>query len=43
MIRADTDLDNLASQRTLERAGFCPVEADSELCHYEARIGSVRM
>ncbi len=41
MIRADTDLDNLASQRTLEHAGFYRVEADSELCHDEARIGKV--
>jgi RimJ/RimL family protein N-acetyltransferase len=37
-IRADTDLDNVASQRTLEHAGFYQVEADSELCCYEARI-----
>jgi RimJ/RimL family protein N-acetyltransferase len=36
-IRADTDRDNVASQRTLEHAGFSQVEADSELCHYEAR------
>jgi len=28
-IRADTDLDNVASQRTLEHAGFHQVEADS--------------
>ena len=37
-IRADTDPDNIASQRTLEHAGFYPVEADSELCHYEAEL-----
>jgi len=36
-IRADTDLDNVASQLTLERAGFNQIEADSELRHYEAR------
>ncbi|MGI8844603.1 MAG: GNAT family N-acetyltransferase [Thermoleophilaceae bacterium] len=35
-IRADTNLDNVASQRTLEDAGFYQVEALSELCHYEA-------
>jgi RimJ/RimL family protein N-acetyltransferase len=34
-IRADTDPDNVASQRTLENAGFHRVEAVSELCHYE--------
>ena len=37
-IRADTDLDNVASQRTLERAGFHQVAANSEVCHYETRI-----
>ncbi len=37
-IRADTDPDNVASQRTLEHAGFYQVEADSELCHYEAQV-----
>ncbi len=41
-IRADTDLDNVASQRTLERAGFRKVGADSELCHYESRIRPVQ-
>ena len=41
-IRADTDLDNVASQRTLEHAGFHQVDADSELYHYEARISQVR-
>jgi RimJ/RimL family protein N-acetyltransferase len=41
-IRADTDPDNVASQRTLEHAGFYQVEADSELCHYEARISQVQ-
>ena len=35
-IRADTDPDNVASQRTLEKAGFRRVEAVSDLCHYEA-------
>lgn len=36
---ADTaldNLDNIASQRTLRRAGFCLVDADGELHHYEA-------
>ena len=41
-IRADTDLDNVASQRTLEHAGFRQVEADSELYRYEARISQMR-
>lgn len=38
MIRADTDLDNVASQRTLEHAGFRQVGVDSGQCHYETRI-----
>ena len=37
-IRAETDVDNVASQRTLEHAGFHQVEADSELCHYEVGL-----
>jgi len=37
-IRADTDVDNVASQRTLEKAGFTQVGADSELYYFEARI-----
>ncbi|MEP7192568.1 MAG: GNAT family N-acetyltransferase [Actinomycetota bacterium] len=41
-IRADTDLDNVASQRSLEHAGFHHVEADSELYHYEARVRQIR-
>ncbi|MEQ7123097.1 GNAT family N-acetyltransferase [Actinopolymorpha sp. B11F2] len=40
-IRADTDLDNVASQRSLEHAGFYQVEAESELRCYEARISHV--
>jgi hypothetical protein len=32
---ADTTLDNLASQRTLIRAGFRLVRSDAELRHYE--------
>lgn len=39
-IRADTDLDNVASQRTLEHAGFYQVESDSESYYYELRISS---
>lgn len=35
-IRADTELDNVASRRTLESAGFHQVGVDSELHHYEA-------
>jgi RimJ/RimL family protein N-acetyltransferase len=37
-IRAETDLANVASQRTLERAGFRQVEADFALRHYVAHI-----
>ena len=40
--RADTDPDNIASQRALEHAGFYQVEADSVLCHHEARISEVQ-
>lgn len=36
-IRADTELDNVASRRTLEQAGFHQVSTDSELYYYEAR------
>jgi RimJ/RimL family protein N-acetyltransferase len=32
---ADTTLDNVASQRTLVRAGFLLVSTDAELHHYE--------
>jgi RimJ/RimL family protein N-acetyltransferase len=32
---ADTTLDNLASQRTLTRAGFSLVRTDAELHYYE--------
>jgi RimJ/RimL family protein N-acetyltransferase len=32
---ADTTLDNIASQRTLNRAGFHRVSTDAELRHYE--------
>lgn len=42
-VRADTDLDNVASQRTLEHAGFrqtdADADADAELRYYEIRIG----
>ena len=37
-VRADTDPDNVASQRTLERAGFRRVAADSELWQYEVQL-----
>jgi RimJ/RimL family protein N-acetyltransferase len=33
---ADTTADNVASQRTLVRAGFGLVGTDGELCYYEA-------
>ena len=35
---ADTDLDNIASQRTLIRAGFRLVSTDAELHHYEVLL-----
>jgi RimJ/RimL family protein N-acetyltransferase len=35
---ADTTLDNIASQRTLTRAGFRLVGTDDELHHYEALL-----
>jgi len=41
-IRADTELDNVTSRRTLERAGFHQVDVDSELYSYEARISQER-
>jgi RimJ/RimL family protein N-acetyltransferase len=34
-VRADTTLDNVASQRTLTRAGFELVRSDAELHYYE--------
>jgi RimJ/RimL family protein N-acetyltransferase len=37
-VLADTTRDNIASQRTLARAGFEQVDADEELLHYEARL-----
>jgi RimJ/RimL family protein N-acetyltransferase len=36
--RADTTLDNIASQRTLERAGFSRVGSDAELHYYETDL-----
>jgi len=35
---ADTTLDNIASQRTLIRAGFRLVGTDGEFHHYEALL-----
>jgi RimJ/RimL family protein N-acetyltransferase len=35
---ADTTLDNIASQRTLIRAGFRLVSTDAELHHYEVLL-----
>ena len=35
---ADTTLDNVASQRTLVRAGFRLVSTDAELYHYELHL-----
>ena len=37
-VLADTTTDNIASQRTLVRAGFRLVDTDDELCRYEARL-----
>ena len=37
---ADTTLDNVASQRTLIRAGFRLVRSDAALHYYEARLGT---
>ncbi|MGF7237544.1 MAG: GNAT family N-acetyltransferase [Frankia sp.] len=34
-VRADTDPDNIASQKTLTRVGFEPVARDSDLHHFE--------
>ena len=35
---ADTDKDNIASQRTLERAGFRQLVANGDLCLYEVLL-----
>jgi RimJ/RimL family protein N-acetyltransferase len=35
---ADTTLDNIASQRTLDRSGFRLVSADADLHHYEVLL-----
>jgi RimJ/RimL family protein N-acetyltransferase len=40
-VLADTDLDNIASQRTLIRAGFRLVSTDAELHHYEVLVGAL--
>ncbi|MEU8299835.1 GNAT family N-acetyltransferase [Micromonospora sp. NPDC048909] len=37
---ADTDRDNVASQRTLERAGFRQSGADGDLFRYEVLLGN---
>jgi RimJ/RimL family protein N-acetyltransferase len=39
-VAADTDKDNLASQRTLERAGFRQSGANGDLCRYEVLLDS---
>jgi RimJ/RimL family protein N-acetyltransferase len=41
-IRADTEPDNAASRRTLERAGFHQIEGDEKLCYYEIPISSAQ-
>lgn len=42
LIRADTDLDNVASWRTLERAGFTRVATDAQLHHYELHLNATQ-
>jgi RimJ/RimL family protein N-acetyltransferase len=39
---ADTTLDNIASQRTLGRAGFLRVSSDAELHHYEVLLERIQ-
>jgi RimJ/RimL family protein N-acetyltransferase len=39
---ADTTLDNIASQRTLVRAGFRRVSIDAELHHYEVLLDRIQ-
>jgi len=41
-IHADTELDNVASQRTLHHAGFRKVDEDLELYHYETSTSHER-
>ena len=38
-VRADTVPNNIASRRTLERAGFVRVAADADLLRYEFSVG----
>jgi RimJ/RimL family protein N-acetyltransferase len=38
-VRADTVPNNVASRRTLERAGFVRVAADADLLRYEFSVG----
>jgi RimJ/RimL family protein N-acetyltransferase len=40
-VLADTTLDNVASQRTLIRAGFRLVSTDAELHHYDVLVGAL--
>lgn len=37
-IRADTDLDNVASQRVLEKVGFRPIREDHEAKYFEIAL-----
>jgi RimJ/RimL family protein N-acetyltransferase len=39
-VLADTTVDNVASQRTLQRAGFEFVRSDDELNYYEVRLNA---
>lgn len=42
LVRAETDRENIASQRTLERAGFRRVAADDQLHHYEIHLNATQ-
>ena len=41
LVKADTALDNVASQRTLIHAGFRLVSSDPELNYYELQLGGL--
>ena len=42
LILADTDLDNIASQRTLEHAGFTRAATDPQLHHYQIHLDAMQ-
>ena len=41
-ILADTDLDNIASERTLEHAGFTRAATDPQLHHYRIPLDAMQ-